>query len=117
MKRYIHSSKDINSKHSVRIYCMAVATKSEFNIPYDVWIDRAANTRKVAHNLPRVKADVDGNKVPFSVEDEPRLLVRAKVKHENEIIKWIKLNKDVLLRQWNGEISDKEALTQLRKLK
>ena len=108
MKRYIHSS-------TQNVYGMAVVDKDEFDLPYDIWLDPAGNSRNVKHSLPRLKVVVNGQRIPFSIEDNPRRLVRNKIKDEKQICDWIKRNKDNLLRQWNREISDSQILKLLVK--
>ena len=108
MKRWIHAA-------TQEIFGMAVVDKDEFDLPYDIWLDPAGNSRNVKHNMPRVKVVVDGQRVPFSISDDPRPLIRKKIKDEKRIREWIIKNKDNLLKQWNRELSDSQVLKVLEK--
>jgi len=118
MKIYLKGEKDINPV-AVPIMGMAVIDKNLSGLPYDIWIDPAAEGRNVRHNSPRLKVQVDGELIPYTISDNPKQAIssRKKVKHESDIIKWIKQNKDVLLRQWRKEITDKEVLNLVEKLR
>jgi len=108
MKRWIHAT-------TTEIFGMAVVDKDEFDLPYDIWLDPAGSSRNVKHNLPRVKVVVDGQRIPFSISDDPKPLVNKKIKNEKRIREWIIKNKDNLLKQWNRELSDSQVLRVLEK--
>ena len=108
MKRWIHATTE-------SIYGMAVVDKDEFDLPYDIWLDPAGSSRNVKHSLPRLKVVVDGQRIPFSIEDNPRPLVNKKIKNEARIREWIIKNKDNLLKQWNRELTDSQVLKVLIK--
>lgn len=82
MKRWIHAVTE-------PVVGMAVVDKNEFDLPYDIWLDPAGNSRNVSHSLPRVKIVVDGERIPFSIDDDPRPLVKRKIKNEKRIRDWI----------------------------
>lgn len=114
MKRYIKNT--ITTYHT-QVFGMAVVDKNHYNIPYDIWLDPAGNDRNMKHNIPRVKIIVDGERIPFSIDKEnPHILVDKNIRHEKEIVEWIKKNYDILMKQWNREISDNEALDLLEAL-
>lgn len=115
MKRLIHGVSD-EAVYGFPIYCMSVWRKQRTGLPYDVWVDDAANERNTKHNLPRIKIKVDGRYIPFIIDDNPRYVSNRNVPHASQIINWIRLNKDVLLKQWNQELSADEAFTQLKHL-
>lgn len=108
MKRWIHAATE-------SIYGMAVVDKDEFDLPYDVWLDPAGSSRNVKHSLPRVKVVVDGERIPFSISDDPKPLVNRKIKDVKRIIEWIQKNKENLLKQWNRELTDSQVLKVLVK--
>lgn len=108
MKRWIHASAE-------PIYGMAVVDKDEFDLPYDIWLDPAGSSRNVKHSLPRVRIVVDGQRIPYSIGDDPRPLVNKEIKDERRIREWIIKNKDNLLKQWNRELSDSQVLKVLVK--
>ena len=118
MKIYIHNENTMPAIHQP-IMAMAVIDTSLSGLPYEIWLDPAGKSRNIRHHMPRLKVCVDGEQIPFTISDNPRqaVSVRKKIKHEAEIISWIRQNKDVLLRQWNREISDKEALQYIEKLR
>ena len=78
MKRYIRTT-------TQPVWGMAVIDKDEFDLPYDIWLDPAGSSRPVKHSLPRVKIVVDGQRIPFSITDDPRPLVNRKIKDERRI--------------------------------
>lgn len=109
MKRWIHASTE-------QVFGMAVVDKDEFDLPYDIWLDPAGNSRNVKHSLPRCKVVVDGQRIPFLISDDPRPLVRtAKIKNQQRICEWISKNKENLLKQWNRELTDSQILKVLVK--
>ena len=108
MKRWIHAS--IQS-----IVGMAVVDKDEFDLPYDIWLDPAGSSRNIKHSLPRVKVVVDGQRISFSITDDPKPLVKKKIRGEQRIKEWIIKNKENLLKQWNREITDSQVLQVLEK--
>ena len=108
MKRWIHASIE-------PVYGMAVVDKDEFDLPYDIWLDPAGSSRNVKHSLPRLKVVVDGQRIPFSISDDPKPLVNRVIKDQNRICEWIIKNKENLLKQWRREITDKQVLEVLVK--
>lgn len=117
MKIYLKGEKNI-SPIAAPIYGMTVIDKQLSGLPYDIWLDPAGDKRNVRHNSPRLKVNVDGILIPYTIGENPKQAVsdKRKVNHENKIIKWIQQNKDILLKQWKCEISDKEALNLIKKL-
>ena len=96
------------------LYEMANVSKQDTKLPYDIWIDSVGKDRSSEHNLPRIKVDVDGDRIPVSISDEPEILVSNKTIPEfSEIKKYIKKYKDVFLKHWNKEITDRQALNEL----
>jgi hypothetical protein len=48
-----------------------------------------------------------------SISEDPKILVKKKISEFSRIKYWIKKYSIVLLKHWNKEITDKEALNQL----
>lgn len=95
---------------------MANAVKEDTGLPYDIWLDSRGKERNISHNLPRIKVDVDGNLIPVIISDDPRIPDNIKIKtfrKFNEVRKFIIQNKDVLLKHWNKELTDREVLNLL----
>ena len=109
MKRLITST-------TASIFGMAKIDKDDFNLPYDIWLDPAGSSRRVAHKSPRLKVDVNHQQIPFSISDAPQPLVHRKILDESKICEFIVKNKDNLLKHWNLEISDKDILNRLESL-
>ncbi len=118
MKIYLHGSTECDPI-TTDIFGMSVVDKNISGLPYNIWIDPAASNRNVPHNSARVKVEINKQRVPYLVSDNPKCLVknRGTILKEAEVIKWLRQNKDILLRWWRNEITDKEALTQLQPLK
>lgn len=93
---------------------MANVSKSDTKLKYDLWIDSDGINRNVPHNLPRLKVDVDGDRIPVSISDDPKVLVSGKkIPNEAEVLEYIRKYKDILLKHWNKEITDRQALNAL----
>ena len=118
MKIYIHGEKDIPAISSP-VYGFAVVSKDLSGLDYDIWLDPAGQNRNTTHNSPRLKVDVDGQRIPYSISSNPRMLLknRAPIKHEAKILKWISQNAGVLLEHYRRQISDKEILNRVERLK
>lgn len=95
------------------LYEMANVSKLDTKLPYDIWIDSVGKDRKNKHHSPRLKVDVNGDRIPVSIEDTPRILCSKKIPQFGKVSSWIRKYKDVLLQHWNKEITDKEALNKL----
>ena len=89
-------------------------------LDYDVWVDNAGNGRNVQHNLPRLKVNVNGDKIPVSISDSPDVLAKNKKKDNipnfRGLVKWIKLNKSLLLKFWSRQIEFDDLLNGLKKI-
>ena len=95
---------------------MANAIKVDTGLPYDIWLDSKGKERNIPHNYPRIKVDVDGNLIPVIISDNPIIPESVGIKNFkkfNEIKKFIIKNKDILLKHWNKELSDREILNLL----
>lgn len=115
MKLYIHAGKS-NLTSGTPIMCMAMWSKNDLGLPYDVWVDEAGDSRNNKHSMPRIKINVDGILVPVIIGDNPRYISKKTIPHINKVFKWIQLNKDVLLSQWKLEITSNEAFNRLKKV-
>ena len=98
------------------LFEMANLTKADSGLDYDIWIDSVGNLRKGSHNEPRLKVDVDNDRIPVLIDEkEPKILVNKKIKGFNKIKKWIIQNYDILIKHWNKELTDRQALNALSK--
>lgn len=97
------------------LFEMANVSTEDTKLPYELWIDSAGSERNVNHNSPRIKVNVDGDMIPVSISDNPKVLVSGKdnFKGKSEITKYIKKYLDVFIKHWNKELTDKEALNLL----
>ena len=98
---------------SNELFEMANVSKKDTKLPYDIWIDSKGKSRNTKQNYPRLKVDYDGDRIPVSISDDPKILVKKKIPEFSKIKSWIKKYSIVLLKHWNKEITDKEALNQL----
>lgn len=95
---------------------MANAVKSDTGLPYDIWLDSKGKERNVPHNYPRIKVDVNGNLIPVIISDNPIIPKSVGIetfRKFNEIKEFIIKNKEILLKHWNKELSDRETLNLL----
>lgn len=97
------------------LFEMANVSTKDTKLSYELWIDSAGSDRNAQHNLPRIKVNVDGDLIPVSISDNPKVLVPGKenFKGKSEIFKYIKKYLDVFIKHWNRELTDKEALNLL----
>ena len=79
-------------------------TRKQTGLPYAIWLDSAGDDRDVGHNVPRLKVNVDGNRVPISITDNPKILINRKINIKNfkKISDWIILNKELILGYYSG---------------
>ena len=93
------------------LFDMANVSKKDTKLPYDIWIDSEGKNTK--QNYPQLKVDYNGDRIPVSISENPEILVKKKIPEFSKIKSWIKKYSIVLLKHWNKEITDKEALNQL----
>lgn len=99
---------------------MASFWKEYSKLPYEVLIDSLGRERLRKNNSPRVMISLDDSYreiVPISIDkDNPKVLINRKLLNINiEIIKnWIIKNYEILMKHWNQEISDGEAVRYLK---
>lgn len=94
--------------------------------PESTGVDRMVFvSSKQPRHKPRVKVAVtshviQGSTVSFSIEDEPKPIVgdvsKLPKKVVSQIIEWIKLNKEVLLKYWNFEVDTVYLTNHLKKI-
>ena len=93
---------------------MAVLTKQDSNLPYDIWLDSLGKERNVFHNKPKVKIGVNHKRIPVSISNSPEILVAIsrypKIKHLNTMLQFISEHSDILLKHWNKEYDDRQIL-------
>lgn len=92
---------------------MANVSKNDTGLDYDLWIYSAGIDKKTKHNEPRIKVDVNGNRIPVSISSNPKILTSDKIKGFNKIKDYIIKYENVLLKHWNKEYTDKQALLKL----
>ena len=86
---------------------MANVSTEDTGLEYDLKIG-------ICYVSPSLLVDVDGDRIPVSISDNPQVLVSGKkIPNEAEVLGYIKKYKDVLLKHWNKEITDKQALNAL----
>lgn len=95
---------------------MSNLPKDKTGLAYDIWIDSGGEVRKVSHKKPRLKVILNKNElVPVSISTEPEILVNKSIRKFREVAKWIKINKESLLKFWNKSIDYDELLKNLKK--
>lgn len=98
------------------LFEMANLHKEETGLPYNIWLDSQGIDRQTKHNLPRLKVDVDGDKIPeisVSIDTQnPQALQNEYqgFRFEKEIFDWIIKNYEVLIAHWDHKITDRKAL-------
>lgn len=94
---------------------MANVSKNDTELHYDIWIDSMGRDRLVRHDTPRIKVKVDRRTVSISISKEPKILAGKDFPHSTEVFRWISKYYEILMKHWNKEITDKEALNLLGK--
>ena len=94
---------------------MANVSKSDTGLHYDIWIDSVGSDRKGQHHIPRVKVKVGESMIPISISEDPRILAGEDFVRSGEILRWVAKYHEVLLKHWNKELTDREALNLLGK--
>ena len=101
-------------KEKFSAFEMANLNKQESGLPYDVWLDSSGSRRNVQHNKPRIKVDVNGDRIPVSISDND-VWIKKPFRDSNVIKNWVVDNYDTLIKHWNGELTDRQALNLLSK--
>lgn len=103
---------------------MAVASKNDTGLQYDLWLDKAGHQRNVPHNSPRIKVKIGNDLIPVLISDNPDVPYNVKKNNSNwnfrglsDVKKYIIKYKDVLTDYWNGKLTDKDVLNLLGDLK
>lgn len=71
---------------------------------------------------PRIKVSLDRtleNSFSVTISDSPKTLTGINILHATEfsnIVKWVKLNKDLLLAYWEGNLSIKEFIAGIKRV-
>ena len=97
------------------MYEMANLLKNESGLPYDIWLDSAGKDRKVPHNIPRIKIKIGEEMIPVILYSMDDIRAKKEFRRSGEVIQWVKNNYDIIMRHWNKEISDRQALNMLAK--
>jgi len=87
-----------------------------------VWAQSASPTNHGQHNTPRIKIQIENNMIPVSIEENPKVLAngtnqRIDAKLFNDIVRWIKLNKDILLQYYSTPMSTKDFLNSIQRIR
>lgn len=98
------------------LFEMANYPCDETGLDFKIWVVAKEDGPAAGqHNLPRMKFLANGNYVPISIEPEPRLLggvtlqkLNISSKKFKRLVAWIKLNYNLLISYWNGEIGTKK---------
>lgn len=104
-----------------QLFEMANVSPKRTNLSTEIWISSKMgqhSARIKVSNLNK-KFDLSDN-FSVSISDEPKVIVgKSKISSNslNDIFEWVKLNKDILMKLWNGGYDDQtDAILDLRKL-
>lgn len=99
------------------LYEMSNVIKDYTGLDYVVWISTNSNS---SQHGPRIKVRIDGEFIPVSIEDDPRITIATNktIPNFNDLQKWIIMNKELLLQYWNsqGEIDIVTVIKNLRRV-
>ena len=63
----------------------------------------------------RIKVGIDNELIPVIITSQRNIRPLKHFNGENDIILWVSDNYDTLIKHWNGELSDRQALNLLAK--
>ena len=86
-------------------FTIARASKEEINLPYDILI-KSNNSVYKNEGFPRVGVVIGNNIVPVSISDNPRILSSYNFDYSDYVFLWIIKYQEILLKHWNGDVSD-----------
>jgi F420-dependent methylenetetrahydromethanopterin dehydrogenase len=104
-------------KHE-RLFEMSNLSTKKTGLDYIIWITPQSGKEK---HEARIKIKIDNKFVSITIGDTPELKSKVNIESKklNKIFDWIKLNKNILLKYWNGKgnITIDEILDDLKKVK
>ncbi len=116
-KEYFEQLNDLDEDYLIE---MAVVSKEDSELPYDIWLDKAGHQRNVPHNKPRIKVRVNNDLIPVLISDNPDVPENVKKNNSNwnfkglnNVKKFILKYKDVLIQYWENQLTDKQVLNAL----
>ena len=104
---------------SVNLWEMANLTQNDTGLAAIIWV----STKSGVKHGPRIKVKRDyatnfdvGDTFTITISDSPEVIGTHNLtsKDIKQIIKFIKLNKDILLQYWNTEISTRTMLDSIQ---
>ncbi len=103
-------------------FLMACLTQCESGLPYDVWIGSTCRDRSARHKEPKLRVGVHNRLIPVVIShDDPHIpkrilkdLFGGRPFRDFAIVRsWIIDNYDTLIKHWNKELYDRDALNLL----
>ena len=97
-------------------FFVVCAHREDTGLPYDILLD-SLGTHKTerVNDVPWVGVIICDTVVPISISERPLILSEYGLKHKELIIEWVSKRRELLLKHWNGQITDKEILEALRR--
>ncbi len=91
------------------------AVKEDTELRYDILLDSLGKERIPACS-PRIGVILEAVVIFISVSEKPKILSDEPFYESAEVLRWVSLNWELILKHWNKEISDREVLNLLRSL-
>ena len=84
-------------------------------LPYEIYICTKECPAGSGKSIPYLYVLLRNKFVAVSIEDTPVVLCKRykSIQNLQDVINWIKSNKIILLKHWNGNLSDKKTLSLL----
>ncbi len=101
---------------------MACLRQFESGLPYDVWIGSNCRDRKARHKEPKLLVIINSRLIPVVISQDdphiPKIILRDlfgghPFRDFALVRSWIIKNYGTLIKHWNQELTDREALTLL----
>ena len=98
---------------------MATLKQSNSHLPYMFLIDYDGKNRRRENNIPRIMISLDNHfreLIPISIDKyNPEVLIDKEILEFEVIKKFIVKHYEILIRHWNQELDDLDALELLSK--
>lgn len=111
-----------NSPEDDCFFEIAQVTPDESGLPYWILIFSVGCDRKAAYQVPAIEVKIADHYISVSIDAanpaclQPEKLLPDEITDLTDVKRWIILNYAVLIKHWNEELTDKEALNLIKRI-